>query len=129
VLGRVDVVVVACPLTPETRGSSTRSALQRCGPVAYLINVARGAIVVTTTCSRRSRTAGSAGAAMDAFDEEPLPADDPLWDAPNFTVTPHTSFKSPRNLDRVIGEFEDNLAASCPGAASRTALRDAALGY
>jgi phosphoglycerate dehydrogenase-like enzyme len=91
--------------------------------------VARGPIVVATALGEALRTGHLAGAAMDAFDEEPLPADDPLWDAPNFTVTPHTSFKSPRNLDRVIGEFEENLGRFLAREPLHHQLRDAALGY
>jgi phosphoglycerate dehydrogenase-like enzyme len=66
---------------------------------------------------------------MDAFDEEPLPETSPLWDAPNFVVTPHTSFKSPRNLDRILAEFEDNLRRFRAGVPLENALRDAVLGY
>jgi len=128
-LAQSDVVVVACPLTPETRGLIDARALAAMRRTAYLINVARGPIVVEADLVTALRAGTIAGAAMDAFDEEPLPETSPLWDAPNFVVTPHTSFKSPRNLDRILAEFEDNLLRFRAGQPLVNALRDAALGY
>lgn len=124
-----DVVVVACPLTPETRGLIDGAALAAMRPGAYLINVARGPVVDAAALLEALHAGRLAGAALDAFDEEPLPADDPLWDAPGVTVTPHTSFKSPRNLDRVAEEFAANLRRFLAGEPLHHALRDAALGY
>jgi phosphoglycerate dehydrogenase-like enzyme len=128
-LSRSDVVVIACPLTPETRGLIDARAFAAMRPGSYLINVARGPIVVEGALLDALRSGSIAGAAMDAFDEEPLPASSPLWDAPNFVVTPHTSFKSPRNLDRILAEFEDNLRRFRAGEPLVNALRDLALGY
>jgi phosphoglycerate dehydrogenase-like enzyme len=128
-LAASDVVVVACPLTPETRGLIDAAALRAMRPDAYLINVARGAIVDTAALLDALREGRLAGAALDAFEEEPLPADHPLWSAPGVVVTPHTSFKSPRNLDRVIDEFADNLRRFLADEPLRHRLRDAALGY
>ena len=128
-LERSDVVVVACPLTPETRGLIDARALAAMKRSAYLINVARGPIVVEADLLAALHEGAIAGAAMDAFDEEPLPPTSPLWEAPNFVVTPHTSFKSPRNLDRILAEFEDNLRCFRAGQPLANALRDAALGY
>jgi len=128
-LAASDVVVVACPLTPETRGLIDAAALGAMRPDAYLINVARGAIVDTPALLDALRSGRLAGAALDAFEEEPLPADHPLWTAPGVVVTPHTSFKSPRNLDRVIDEFADNLRRFLADEPLLHRLRDAALGY
>lgn len=128
-LGRADVIVIACPLTHETRGLIDAAAFAVMHPHAYLINVARGPIVVEVALLEALRTGRIAGAAMDAFDEEPLPAGHPLWDAPNFVVTPHTSFKAPRNLDRILNEFEDNLERFLRDEPLRNRLRDHALGY
>ena len=128
-LAASDVVVVACPLTPETRGLIDAPALAAMRPGAYLVNVARGPIVVATALREALRAGQLAGAALDAFDQEPLPADDPLWNAPGVTVTPHTSFKSPRNLERVAEEFAANLRRFLAGNPLQHALRDAALGY
>ena len=128
-LAGADVVVVACPLTPETQGLVDARALAHMRRGAFLINVARGAIVVSEDLLDALQQGRIDGAALDAFDEEPLPPDHPLWSAPNVVVTPHTSFKSPHNLGRVLGEFEDNLARFLNGEPLRHALRDAALGY
>jgi phosphoglycerate dehydrogenase-like enzyme len=98
-------------------------------PSAYLINVARGPIVVASDLEDALRRGVISGAAMDAFDEEPLPAESPLWRAPNLIVTPHTSFKSPHNLERVLGEFEANLERFLAGEPLENRLRDPALGY
>lgn len=128
-LAASDVVVVACPLTPETRGLIDAPALAAMRPDAYLINVARGPIVDTGALLEALHAGRLSGAALDAFDEEPLPEDHPIWDAPGVTVTPHTSFKSARNLDRVIEEFATNLDRFLAGEPLHHALRDAALGY
>jgi phosphoglycerate dehydrogenase-like enzyme len=129
VLAEADVVVVACPSTPETRGLIDARALSRMRPGALLINVARGAVVVTDDLVEALAERRIDAAALDAFDQEPLPADHRLWGVPNLIVTPHTSFKSPHNLERVLGEFEDNLVRFVQGEPLRNALRDATLGY
>lgn len=128
-LQRSDAVVIACPLTPETRGLIDAAALAAMRPTAFLINIARGPIVVEADLVAALHAGTIAGAVMDAFDEEPLPQTSPLWDAPNFVATPHTSFKSPHNLERVLGEFEDNLQRFLAGQPLANALRDPTLGY
>lgn len=128
-LAAADVVVVACPLTPETRGLVDAAALAAMREGAYLINVARGAIVDTDALLAALRSGRLAGAALDAFEQEPLPADHPLWTAPGVTVTPHTSFKSPRNLDRVLDEFAANLRRFLADEPLEHRLRDFTLGY
>ena len=128
-LQRSDAVVIACPLTPETRGLIDAAALAAMRRTAFLINVARGPIVVESDLVAALRDGTIAGAAMDAFAEEPLPEASPLWDAPNFVATPHTSFKSPHNLDRVLGEFEENLERFLADQPLANALRDPTLGY
>ena len=129
VLAEADVVVLACPLTPETRGLIDAHALAQMRPAALLVNVARGGVVVTDDLVAALEARRIDAAALDAFDEEPLPAEHLLWQVPNLIVTPHTSFKSPHNLERVLGEFEDNLTRFLAGAPLRNALRDASLGY
>ena len=128
-LERSDVVVVACPLTDETRGLIDAAAFEAMKRTAYLINVARGPIVGEGALLEALRDERIAGAAMDAFDDEPLPQGHPLWDAPNFLVTPHTSFKSPRNIDRILDEFGENLDRFLRGEPLHNALEDFALGY
>jgi len=124
-----DVVVLACPLTPETRGLIGEVELAAMPRGSYLINVARGPVVVTEALVAALRSGHLAGAALDALDVEPLPAEDPLWDAPNLVITPHTSFKSPRNLERVVTEFETNLRRFLRGEPLENTMRHPELGY
>ena len=109
VLARADVLVVAAPLTPETTNMLGAAQLARMKRGAVLINVGRARIVdhVALNDSLRSRHRG--GASLDVFHEEPLPADDPLWSAPNVILTPHTSGFRQGHWDDVIDLFAANL--------------------
>jgi phosphoglycerate dehydrogenase-like enzyme len=84
----VDVVVVATPLTDETRGLVDAGFLARMHDRALLVNIARGGIVDTDALLAELK-AGRLRAALDVTDPEPLPADHPLWTAPNTLITPH----------------------------------------
>lgn len=83
-----DVVVLIVPLTDETRGLVDREFLAGMKDGALLVNVARGAIVVTDDLLAEVTT-GRLRAALDVTDPEPLPPEHPLWDAPGVVVTPH----------------------------------------
>jgi phosphoglycerate dehydrogenase-like enzyme len=124
-----DVVVLATPLTPETRGMIGAPELARLRPHAQLLNLARGALVDGTALADALRAGRLAAAWMDAFETEPLPADDPLWSVPNLFVTPHCSYRSQRVRDRVIGEFAANLERRLGGAPLAHTMREPALGY
>lgn len=128
-LAASDVVVIACPLTQETKGLIGAAELAAMPAGSYLINVARGPIVVTSALREALESGHLAGAALDALDVEPLPAGDPLWDTPNLIITPHTSFKSPRNLERIVAEFEANLRRFVAGEELLNAMRQPQLGY
>lgn len=90
-LAQADLVVLALALTPETRHIIGRDELAVMRDEAWIINVARGAHLVTDDLvdALRDRTIG--GAVLDVTDPEPLPNDHPLWDLPNCLVTPHTA--------------------------------------
>ena len=88
---RSDVIVIALPLTPETRGLIGRERLARMKSTAHLINIARGAVVVESDLIDALRDGVIAAAALDVFETEPLPADSPLWSMPNVLATPHSS--------------------------------------
>ena len=90
-LAESDFVVLALPMTPETRRVIDEAALRVMKPTAYLINVGRGGLVDETVLVRALESGEIAGAGLDVFGEEPLPADSPLWDAPNLLMTPHVS--------------------------------------
>jgi phosphoglycerate dehydrogenase-like enzyme len=87
-LGLADIVVVLLPLTPETRGLLDRDLLACLRPGVLLVNAARGPIVDSDALLELLQ-AGRVRAALDVTDPEPLPADHPLWDAPNTLITPH----------------------------------------
>ena len=86
-----DVVVLALPLTPETTGCIGADQLARMERHAVLVNVARGAHVVTDDLLAALADGVIGGAALDVTDPEPLPDGHPLWRAPNVLITPHTA--------------------------------------
>lgn len=114
-LGEADFVVCALPLTPETTGMIDAAALAAMKPTAWLVNVARGAIVDEQALTRALDAGEIGGAVLDAFVEEPLPAGHPLWGRPNVLVVPHHTWSSPRVLDRMGGLFADHLRAWVEG--------------
>jgi phosphoglycerate dehydrogenase-like enzyme len=111
VLTRVDYLVVACPLTAETRGMLGHDELGALPSSAVLVNIARGEIVDQAALVAQLRSRGIRGAALDVAEEEPLPADSPLWDLPNAVVTPHVAGASPREAERLADLFAENYAA------------------
>lgn len=84
-----DVLVLCCPLTDETRGAISATRIARMKPDAMLINVARGPIVDTDALIAALQLRQIAGAALDVFDTQPLPAASPLWAMANVILTPH----------------------------------------
>ena len=88
---RSDAVVVCCALTDETRGLVNRDLLDRMQRHAVLVNVSRGAVIDTPALIEALRSGKIAGAALDVFDVQPLPANDALFDCPNLLLTPHTA--------------------------------------
>jgi D-2-hydroxyacid dehydrogenase (NADP+) len=84
-------VVLCVPLTPETRGTVGEPELERMRDDAYLVNVARGAVVDEDALVAALREGTIAGAALDVFETEPLPADHPLWGMDEVIVTPHAA--------------------------------------
>ena len=108
-LARADVVVIAAPLTPETTDMIGASQLARMKRGAVLINVGRARIVDHLALNDALRSGHLGGASLDVFHREPLPADDPLWSAPNVILTPHTSGFRQGHWDDVIDLFAENL--------------------
>jgi D-2-hydroxyacid dehydrogenase (NADP+) len=104
-----DWLVLACPLTPETRGLIDAAMLARLPRGARLINVARGEIVVEQALIGALQGGQLGGAYLDVFETEPLPPESPLWDLPNVLVTPHNSAAAAGNETRVLEIFLDNL--------------------
>lgn len=88
-LGEADFVCVNCPLTPQTHHLIGAAEMRRMKPTAYLINTARGPIVDEAALARALADGTIAGAALDVFEEEPLPAGSPLHRLENVVLSPH----------------------------------------
>jgi phosphoglycerate dehydrogenase-like enzyme len=108
-LPEVDFVVIATPLTKETKGLINEEILRLMRPNAYLINIARGAIVDEPALIKALQAGWIAGAALDTVFTEPLPPDSPLWTLSNVFITPHCSGHSPTVKERSLALFLDNL--------------------
>ncbi len=104
-----DWVVLAAPLTEETRGMMGEPEFRTMKETAYLINIARGQIVQEDVMIRALREGWISGAGLDVFAQEPLPTDSPLWDMRNVMITAHYAGATPRYADRVTGIFTENL--------------------
>lgn len=104
-----DFVVIAAPHTPVTAGMFNDAALSRMKPSAYLINIGRGAIVKLDALVAALRAGKLAGAALDVFEKEPLPAEHPLWGFPNVILTPHTAGYSTAIAPRHLATLVDNV--------------------
>lgn len=105
----VDVLVVALPLTGETRGIVSRRLLDAMPSHALFVNVGRGELVDQAALTDALVTGTIAGAGLDVTDPEPLPADDPLWSAPNLIITPHNSGSTDGTGRRAADAFIANL--------------------
>ena len=123
-----DYVAVCVPLTPETRGLIGEAELRAMNPSAFLVNIARGPVIVEEALVRALREGWIAGAALDVFDKEPLPPESPLWDLENAIVTPHVSGGTEIYNQRATEIFCDNLRRYLDGAAMRNVV-DPARGY
>lgn len=106
----VDALVIAVPLTPDTRGIVDATVFGAMRPGAMFVNVARGEVVDEPALVDALTSGHLGGAGLDVFAVEPLPADSPLWDLPNVIVTPHNSGSSDRTHRRATEIFLDNLA-------------------
>lgn len=108
-LGECDYVVLAVPLTEESRhliGEAELAAMKR---NAVIVNIARGAVIDQQALIRAVKNGVIGGAALDVTDPEPLPPDSELWSLDNVMITPHISGGTPRYMDRAIELFCDNL--------------------
>lgn len=108
-LPSADYVVIATPLTSETQGLIDEKVLRSLPAHAYLINIARGAVVDEPALIKALTQGWIAGAALDTVVTEPLPSDSPLWSVPNLLITPHCSGHSPKVKQRSIELFLDNF--------------------
>jgi glyoxylate/hydroxypyruvate reductase A len=107
------VLVCLLPLTPDTRDILCRDTLALLQPGGYLINVARGAHLVEEDLLALLDEGHLAGATLDVFRTEPLPAGHPFWQHPQITITPHTSARTMRAVS--IAQIVDKIAALAQG--------------
>lgn len=115
-LPSADVVVSFLPSTPETRGLADAAFFAACKPGTYFVNGGRGDLVVQPDLIAALASGQLAGAALDVTSPEPLPADDPLWDAPNIFITPHVAgnfhlYTVLENIARITAENLRRLEA------------------
>ncbi|HEX2173287.1 MAG TPA: D-2-hydroxyacid dehydrogenase [Dehalococcoidia bacterium] len=108
-LAECDYVLLAVPGTPATAGLIGSAELAAMKPTAYLINIARGSVVDEAALIEALRDRRIAGAALDVFVKEPLPADSPLWDLDNLILTAHISGPTARYNERAVDLFCENL--------------------
>ena len=104
-LPRADWLMLACPLTVETRKLITAQRLSMLPKGAYVLNIARGEVIDEAAMIAALQSGHIAGAYLDVFEQEPLPATSPLWDLPNVLVTPHNASSSRGNERRVFDCF------------------------
>ncbi|WP_216209252.1 D-2-hydroxyacid dehydrogenase [Amycolatopsis aidingensis] len=127
-LPEADYVVAVAPLTEQTKGVFDANAFAAMKPTARFVNVGRGELVVTADLVEALRAERIAGAALDVFDTEPLPADSPLWTMENVLISPHMSgdFVGWRNT--LVEVFADNYERWRTGQPLRNVV-DKQLGY
>jgi phosphoglycerate dehydrogenase-like enzyme len=109
VLAQSDFVVISAPVTDATTKLIDADALKAMRPDAYLINVARGALIDEGALVEALRKRQIGGAALDVFEEEPLPADSPLWEMENVIITPHQGGIAHKLWERQFMLFRENL--------------------
>jgi phosphoglycerate dehydrogenase-like enzyme len=108
-LAQSDYVVLSAPVTPETTGMIGEQQLVTMKPDAFLLNVGRGPLVDEAALAEVLQEHKIGGAALDVFDQEPLPPDSPLWDLQDLLITPHTAGISEKMWERHYVLFSENL--------------------
>ena len=117
-LAGADIVALTCPLTPETEGLIEARALAAMKPTALLINVARGKVVDEQALFAALNEGRIAGAGLDTFHEEPLPASSPFWAMPQVIVTPHSAGETRAYEGNVVDVLIENLGRLARGEAA-----------
>jgi glyoxylate/hydroxypyruvate reductase len=108
-LPELDALVLACPLTPATHHMIGVAQLAALSPSALLINIGRGSLIDEPALIAALRESRLAGAALDVFETEPLPPENPLWDMPNVLVSPHSASTVETENRRIVDIFLTNI--------------------
>lgn len=104
-----DVIMLATQLTDETYHMFSTEQFARMRKSAFIVNMARGAVIDEEALLQALRTGEIAGAGLDVFETEPLQASSPLWDEPNVVITPHQTPVLPNRTQRVIDTLVENV--------------------
>ena len=108
-LAQSDWVVLTVAATPETDKLIGEAQLRAMKPSAHIINIARGKVIDEAVLITALNEKWIAGAGLDVFEQEPLPAESPLWDMKNVIITPHFAGATPYYIDRLVAIFTENL--------------------
>lgn len=127
-LTQTDFLVCCLPLTEATRGLVDDVFLNQLKPGAVLIDISRGGVVKGNAVLRALEAGILKGAALDVFEQQPLPATSPLWNRNDVLITPHVSGTTPHYLERALHVFLDNYNAFSKGQRMVT-LVDQVAGY
>jgi D-2-hydroxyacid dehydrogenase (NADP+) len=114
-LGDVDFLVFVTPPPPATQGMFNHAIFDAMKPGSTVINVGRGATLVTADLVAAMLRGHISGAALDVLEEEPLPSTSPLWDVPNLIITPHHAGNHSGYVDATLGLIRKNLSAFASG--------------
>lgn len=109
ILSVSDIVIISVPLTDKTKGLINSTRLDKMKKETILVNLARGAVVVTKDLLAALNKNIIGGAVLDVFENEPLDKNSPLWDLDNVIITPHNSFVSENNNRRMSSQILNNL--------------------
>jgi phosphoglycerate dehydrogenase-like enzyme len=121
--GQADAMVVSLPMTEQTAGLLDRATIERLPASCIFVNIGRGGVVDEPALVDALRDRRIAGAVLDVFATEPLPADSPLWTLPNVIVTPHAAALSARENERITELFTDNLGRYLDGRPLRNVVK------
>jgi phosphoglycerate dehydrogenase-like enzyme len=128
VLPKADFVIVASPLTEQTRGLINRARLDLLKPGAGFVNIGRSPIVDYVALREKLDNGALGGAVLDVFDQEPLPPDSPYWTTKNLTILPHVSCDDPRYIDYLLDFWFENFERFLAGKKLKNIV-DRKLGY
>ena len=122
-IGTADILSLHAPATKQSTGFFNAERLARMQPHAFIVNSARGQLVVEADLAAALKAGTLAGAALDVFCVEPLPADSPLRDAPNLLLTPHAAWYSDKAIGRLQRLVAEDVSRALRGDGPRKPVR------
>jgi phosphoglycerate dehydrogenase-like enzyme len=128
VLPKADFVIVTTPLTPQTRDLLSRARLDLLKPDCSIVNIGRSPVIDYEALREKLEKGELAGAVLDVFQPEPLPADSPWWDTPGVIITPHVTCDDPRYVDQLLDRWFENFERFLAGRKLKHVV-DRRLGY